>query len=97
MTTLRLCWIGSCLKNGNDSRPFARHVRRALFPAWSPHGEALTFVDNQVIEIVSLQGEELAVKTKGRHDLAVYSEVLWLPKRSRRRVGYPNRFQASDF
>lgn len=53
--------------------------RYVMFPAWAPDGQALTFVDNQVVGIVSLKGEELPVKTNEGRTLRSTSEVLWLP------------------
>jgi hypothetical protein len=50
-----------------------------MFPAWSPDGQSLVFVDNQVVGIVSLKGEELPVKAHDGRTLRSTSELVWLP------------------
>ena len=67
------------IDGSNPRKIYDGASRYVMFPAWSPDGQALTFVDNQVVGIVSLKGEELPVKRKDGETLRSRSEVLWLP------------------
>lgn len=70
-------WV-SGIDGSNPRKIYDGASRNVMFPAWSPDGQALTFIDNEVVGIVSLRGEELAVKNRDGATLRSNSEVIWL-------------------